>query len=149
MHWLLNTHVRRYHRHYHSSGHLWQGRFKAFAIEHDEHLLTVLRYVERNALRAGLVERAELWPWSSLHSELAHEPKPSYWDAGPVARRPGWLSWVNAPATEAEVRELRVCVERGRPYGSDGWQKAMAARLGVQASLRPRGRPRKKPLEDK
>ena len=55
MHWLLNTHVRRYHRHYHSSGHVWQGRFKAFPIEQDEHLLTVLRYAERNAQRAGLV----------------------------------------------------------------------------------------------
>src|SRR5579864_3129721 len=66
MQWLLTAHVRRYHRHYHSSGHVWQGRFKAFPIEQDEHLLTVLRYVERNPLRASLVERAESWPWSSL-----------------------------------------------------------------------------------
>ena len=66
MQWLLTIHVRRYHRHYHSSGHVWQGRFKAFPIEQDEHLLTVLRYVERNPLRAGLVERAEDWHWSSL-----------------------------------------------------------------------------------
>src|SRR5436190_718858 len=71
MHRLMNTHVRRYHRHYHGSGHVWRGRFKAFPIEADEHLLTVLRYVERNPLRAGLVERAELWPWSSLHGPAA------------------------------------------------------------------------------
>ena len=50
MQWLLTSHVRRYHRHYHGSGHVWQGRFKAFPIEEDEHLWTVLRYVERNAL---------------------------------------------------------------------------------------------------
>jgi putative transposase len=49
--WLLTSHVRRYHRHYHSSGHVWQGRFKAFPIQRDEHLLTVLRYVEWNPLR--------------------------------------------------------------------------------------------------
>ena len=55
MHWLLNTHVRRYHQRYHSSGHIWQGRFKAFPIEADEHLLTVLRYIERNPVRANLV----------------------------------------------------------------------------------------------
>ncbi len=85
MHWLLNTHVRRYHRHYHSSGHLWQGRFKAFAIAHDEHLLTVLRYVERNALRAGLVERAEQWPWSSLPWWCGREAKPPYWHEGVAA----------------------------------------------------------------
>ena len=66
MQWLLTSHVRRYHRHYHGSGHVWQGRFKAFPIQQDEHLLTVLRYVERNALTAGLVERAEQWRWGSL-----------------------------------------------------------------------------------
>lgn len=52
MQWLLTAHVRRYHRHYHGSGHVWQGRFKAFPIQRDEHLLTVMRYVERNPLRA-------------------------------------------------------------------------------------------------
>ena len=56
MQWLMTSHVRRYHRHYHGSGHVWQGRFKAFPIQDDEHYLTVLRYVERNPLRAGLVE---------------------------------------------------------------------------------------------
>ncbi len=60
MHWLQNAHVRRYHKHYHSSGHLWQGRFKAFPIQEDEHLLIVLRYVERNPLRANLVRRGKL-----------------------------------------------------------------------------------------
>jgi putative transposase len=63
MKWLLTAHVPRYH--YHSSGHVWQGRFRAFPIQEDEHLLTVLRYIERNPVRAGLVERAENWKWSS------------------------------------------------------------------------------------
>jgi putative transposase len=146
MHWLLNTHVRRYHRHYHSSGHLWQGRFKAFAIEHDEHLLRVLRYVERNALLAGLVQRAEDWPWSSLPAD--GEPRPAYWHEGPVARPAHWLDWVNAPANEMELAAIRVSTARGRPYGHPDWQTAIAVRLGVEASLRPRGRPRKRPVVD-
>jgi REP-associated tyrosine transposase len=66
MQWLLTAHVRRYHKHYAPSGHVWQGRFKAFPIEEDDHLLTVLRYVERNPLRAELARRAEKWAWSSL-----------------------------------------------------------------------------------
>ena len=53
MQWLLTAHVRHSHRHYQSSGHIWQGRFKAFPIQQDQHLLTVLRYIERNPLRAG------------------------------------------------------------------------------------------------
>ena len=62
------THTQRWHAHYHSagSGPLYQGRFKSFPIQRDEHLLTVLRYVERNPLRAGLVTRAEAWNWSGL-----------------------------------------------------------------------------------
>jgi putative transposase len=66
MHRLLTTHVRRYLTHYGHSGHVWQGRFKAFATQDDEPLLTLVRYVGRNPLRAGLVSRAEGWPWSSL-----------------------------------------------------------------------------------
>ena len=56
--WLLTSHVRRYHRHYGGSGHVWQGRFKSFPIQHDSHLLTVLRYVLRNPVRAGLAAHA-------------------------------------------------------------------------------------------
>src|SRR5947209_556299 len=56
--WLTLTHSVRWQTHYHStgSGHVYQNRFKAFPVEEDDHLYTVLRYVERNALRAGLVE---------------------------------------------------------------------------------------------
>src|SRR5205814_6664582 len=65
--WVSNTHVKRYRAHYpQTSGHLYQGRYKSFVVEADDHLLTLLRYAEGNPLRAGLVERAELWPWSSL-----------------------------------------------------------------------------------
>ena len=66
--WLTHTHVMRWHAHFGTSrtGHLYQGRFKAFPIQTDDQLYTVLRYVERNPLRAELVDRAENWRWSSL-----------------------------------------------------------------------------------
>jgi len=59
--WITATHTMRYHAHYHTSGegHIYQGRFKSFPLQDDGHFLTVCRYVERNALRAGLVARAE------------------------------------------------------------------------------------------
>ena len=66
MQWWMTSHVRRYHRHYRSHGHVWQGRFKIFPLQQDGHLLTVLRYVLRNPVHAGLVEQAVQWPWSSL-----------------------------------------------------------------------------------
>jgi putative transposase len=61
MRWLTVTHTQRWHASHRTSGTgpLYQGRFKSFPIEDDDHLLAVVRYVERNALRAKLVARAE------------------------------------------------------------------------------------------
>jgi putative transposase len=148
--WLTLTHAVRWHKHYGStgSGHVYQNRFKAFAVAEDEHLLTVLRYVERNALRAGLVRRAEEWPWSSLACRLA---------AGKVAQRrlhpspvvlgEEWLEAVNRSQTEGELDALRVSVARGRPFGSAGWVKGVVRRLGLEATVRARGRPQKQPTK--
>lgn len=141
MQWLLTAHVRRYHRHYGSSGHVWQGRFKAFPIQEDEHLLVVLRYVERNPLRARLVRRAERWRWCSLRA-LAGEPGGVPLHPGPAPRGDDWIDWVNRPQSEAELAALRKSIERGTPYGGEFWQRTTADRLGLESSLRPRGRPR-------
>ena len=144
MQWLLTSHVRRYHRHYRTSGHVWQGRFKAFPIEEDEHLLTVLRYVERNPVRAKTlgVRKAQRWPWSSIGSPPKDVERPPL-DVGPVPRGDGWLSWVNEPPAEAELAALHESLVRGRPFGTPAWQEATAKQLRLEHSLRPRGRPRK------
>jgi putative transposase len=143
MQWLLTAHVRRYHQHYHTSGHVWQGRFRAFPIQEDDHLLTVLRYIERNPVRAGLVGSGQAWLWSSAALlEADGRPRPVL-DPGPVPRPADWLAHVNEPQTEAEVERLRECLRRGRPFGTPVWMRRAARRLGLEASLRPRGRPRK------
>jgi putative transposase len=71
---LLVSHTQRYHRHYRSGGHIWQGRFKSPVIQNDEHLLAVLRYIEANPLRGALVQRAEEYPWSSYRAHGLGEP---------------------------------------------------------------------------
>jgi len=144
MQWLLTSHVRRYHRHYDSSGHVWQGRFKAFPIEDDEHLLTVMRYVERNPVRAKTIpiRKAQRWPWSSIGSP-PKDLEPPQVSAGPVPRGKDWLRWVNEPQTESELIALQESVNRDRPFGSQSWQEQTAKRLGLEHSLRPRGRPKK------
>ena len=143
MHWLQNTHVRRYHKHYGTSGHIWQGRFKAFPIEQDEHLLTVLRYVERNPLRAKLVRAAADWPWSSARLWQADSERPTWLTPGPVPRPRDWQAFVDAALTAAELESVRRSVTRGAPFGSAEWSQACAKEHGLEASLRPRGRPRK------
>ena len=143
MQWLLTAHVRRYHAHYQSSGHVWQGRFRAFPIQKDEHLLTVMRYIEANALRAHLVERAEDWPWSSLAVRRAKRA-PEFLHPGPVDRPRGWLAAVNRTLNDATMKTLRTCVNRGTPLGRAAWRVQTAKKLGLESSLRPRGRPRKR-----
>jgi putative transposase len=148
--WLTLTHSVRWHQHYHStgSGHVYQNRFKAFPVAEDEHLLTVLRYVERNPLRAGLVQRAEDWPWSSLACRIAGgEVAARRLRAWPVATSVDWRRWVNKVETEGELQALRRSVARGRPYGCDRWVHTVVQRLGLQATVRSRGRPRKRPAD--
>lgn len=133
MHWLLTSHVRRYHKRYGTDGHVWQGRFKAFPIEQDHHLLTVMRYVERNPLRANLVERAERWRWSSLHDlerNVTVIPLES-----PISRTSEWLTEVNAPQSHAEETALRSSIRRSRPYGGKNWMVKTAKALGLESSL--------------
>jgi len=88
--------------------------------------------VERNALRANLVERAESWRWSSLRRverEDAAFPILSTW---PLPRPTDWLQLVNQPQTEAEVAALRCCLNRGRPFGDPSWVTDTAKRLGLE-----------------
>ena len=141
MHWLLSSHVRCHHRRYETSGRIWQGRFKSFPIEQDEHLLTVLRYVERNPLRAGLVEHAEDWEWSSLPTWLK-SPRPKLLHEGPVQRWGEWLQFVNEPQTLAELQLLRTCAHRETPFGTNAWTVTTAQHLDLAWTLRAPGRPR-------
>jgi putative transposase len=141
---LSNRHVRRWLTSHDQvgSGHLYQGRYKSFACQDDDHLATVARYIERNPLRAKLVTRAQLWPWSSLgQSQLdAQDQVPlSEW---PVARRDDWTAWVNAAQTASEVDAIRKSVVEQRPYGSRQWVARSMGRLGWREPGKP-GRPRK------
>jgi putative transposase len=143
MQWLMTCHVRRYHKHYGGSGHVWQGRFKAFPIQQDEHLLTVLRYVERNPLRANLVNRAQDWTWSSLRLRAGGDNS-GLVSPSPVPLGRDWVAHVNRAQTEAEVMAVRRSIARGTPFGTDHWQQIAARRLGLESTLRPRGRPSKR-----
>jgi putative transposase len=141
---LTNTHVKRWKEHRHETGYgpLYQGRYKSFPVQTDDYFYQVLRYVERNALRANLVERAEQWRWSSLSPgrKESHDEILSAW---PLPRPANWIEFVNQPQTETELAALRHCVNRGKPFGENGWVETTAAQLGLAATLRPRGHPKK------
>lgn len=134
MQWWLTSHVRRYHRYYGGSGHVWQGRFKSFPIQQDQHLLTVLRYVLRNPVRARLVARTDEWPWSSPRY-------PQLTDPWPVDAPSSWVEWVEQPLFPPDLARVRESINRQAPFGSSPWQMQLARSAGLESTLRPRGRP--------
>ena len=149
--WLTVTHAQRYHAAHGTSGTgpLYQGRFKCFPIQSDGHLLTVLRYVERNPLRAELVRKAETWRWSSLwqwaQADSRLESLIAPW---PVTRPHNWAAVVNEPQTRAEEEALRCCVRRGQPFGNPDWLAQTVEQLGLEHTMRSRGRPRKSKVDE-
>jgi putative transposase len=145
--WLTLTHTQRWHAHRGTTGqgHVYQGRFKSFPIQDDDHFYTVCRYVERNALRANLVQSADEWRWSSLYiwKHGTAEQKASLLSDWPLPRRRSWLKHVNNALTEPELTAILKSITRGCPYGTDKWSKRKVKQLGLESTVTPRGRPRK------
>jgi len=143
--WLTLTHTQRWHAHRQSigTGHVYQGRFKSFPVQDDDHFYTVCRYVERNALQAKLVKHAEQWRWGSLyrwHAGTAEEKQLlAKW---PLRRKRSWLEHVNQALTESEFDALQRSIQRGSPFGQKKWTAQKVKQLGLQITMKPRGRPR-------
>jgi putative transposase len=142
MHRLTLTHAKRWNKAHgcERTGPLYQNRYAAIPVETGIHLRRVLRYVERNALRARLVKSAEDWRWSSLwHRVNGSQAVPlSEW---PTVPEPDWIRFVNEPHEAGELEALRSALEHGWPIGETQWRQETAARLRI--SLRREGRPRR------
>ena len=142
--WITLTHTQRYHA-YHGTvgyGHVYQGRFKSFPVQDDDHFHTVCRYVERNSLTARIVDRAEDYRWGSLYNWLGGDSVIEL-SAWPIRRLPRWVDRVNEALTKKELTAIRHCVARGKPFGDEGWSAATAKRSGLESTIRPPGRPKK------
>jgi putative transposase len=130
MHWLTLTHAKRWHAAHGSSstGPVYQNRYGAIPVQNDVHLLGLLRYVERNALRAGLVARAEEWRWGSLWAGAnfcTHLPLAAW----PILKPEGWVQLVNEAQSPTELEAIRGSIRRLKPFGSVQWRHAMALRM--------------------
>jgi putative transposase len=152
---LTVAHTRRYHQRHGSVGHVWQGRFKSPLIQADEHLLTVLRYIEANPLRAGMVKELETYRWSSYpvhglgRADELVAPFPG-WETfarTEAARLQKWRTWAHTPLTAKELDRVRQAVVSGRPLGAPSWVEATARQCDIPLGSRPRGRPRKAEVE--
>ena len=127
-------------------GHLWQGRFFSSPLD-DQYLWSAIRYVERNPVRAGMVEKAEdyLWSSASAHCGLKEDDilgKKEDWE-NMLVSTDDWSGWLAVKEDSERLDALRKHVEKGLPCGSESFVKALGDQIGRVLELRFQGRPRK------
>jgi putative transposase len=129
---------------FHRTGHMWQNRFYSCPVEAAAEW-RVIRYVEQNPVRAGIVETAAAYAWSSARAHSGLETSP-WFDCDWWMRRWTAESWA-AALTEAgeEAKAIRLATYSGRPYGSDTFVRTLETELGRTLGRRKGGRPPKRP----
>jgi putative transposase len=142
MHWVLTAQTQRHRVRYKSTGRIWQGRYKSIPVQSDRHLVMLLRYVERNPVRAGLVARARDWRWSSYSERISAPAGSNLLSPSPAVLPARWSDFVDEPQTTAEVEAIRSCITHDRPLGETEWTQGMIDRNQFAGTLHARGRPR-------
>ena len=147
MGWVSNTHTRRWHtlKKTIGQGHLYQGRYKSFLVQDNSYFLTVVRYVERNALRAKLVKKAENWKWSSawrrLNGSIEQKKMLSKW---PVSEPDDYIIWLNRSQPKEEENKIKGSIIKNIPFGKESWVNKIVDKFGIGQTMRGVGRPKVK-----
>lgn len=153
MHLLMTVHISRYRKHYPpaSPGHIYQSRYTNSLVEQGKSLFHVARYVEANALNAGLVKRAQDYEWSSASPSANDDERPdlSEW---PISKPKDWPTFVNLRTPSSELKRLQRLGARGAPIGTSDWTKGIAKVYRLEHTIRRNGRPSTReshvPIED-
>jgi putative transposase len=132
IHWAHGTYADYFNARYSLVGHLWQGRYRSSVMD-EHHLLNGIRYVERNPVRAGLVARAEDYPWSSAAARCGLRFDPLISDDLPLlADITDWSSWLAGVESEDDLRKMREHTERCYPIASDQFIREVEQKTGCR-----------------
>lgn len=124
-------------------GHLWRARFMSCALD-GPCVREEVRFVETNPVRAGLVERAEDYPWSSARAHVAGSGDPildGFFLTGEIG---DWSAYLQCRGDESLLARVRSRLKTGRPAGDAEFVKKLEGILGRRLEALPRGRPRKR-----
>lgn len=146
MHRLSNAHTRKVHASTgtNGSGHLYQGRYKSFLIDSENYLLSVIKYVERNAVRAKLVQNCEDWQWGSAWRRIYGTAQQKKLLGKTPAELPdNYLNWINTVDKIDDLKMIRVSVNKSVPYGRDKWVDKMVSKYHLESTMKSPGRPKK------
>ncbi|MDN5780724.1 MAG: transposase [Luteimonas sp.] len=146
------AHVQAFNFRHGRSGTLWQGRFKSCLVDTDRYLLTVIRYIEFNPVRAAMVARPEDHRWSSVHTRRgqACDPlltlHPLYLSLGhdSMQRAKAYGAWLRLGIGEDELADVRRHMAQERVLGDPRFQRMVERALNRPVTCRPVGRPRKR-----
>lgn len=146
MQWLTLTHTQQYRARTKTIGYgqLYQGRYKSFLVDTDQYLLAVIKYVERNPVRAKLVRTCEAWQWGSVHRRIRGTVKERTLLAkSPLDLPHNYRTWVNTAEKTEELKAVRTSVNKGKPFGTIKFMEHMVERYGLEITTKERGRPKK------
>ena len=122
-------------------GYLFQGRFGSVALD-EAHLIAAVRYVERNPVAAGLVAKAEAYPWSSARAHVLGKPDPLLTSHFLKERITDWAAFLQDPTDDALGKALSRHGSVGRPMGSQGFLEQLEHLTGRRLRRgRPAGQP--------
>jgi putative transposase len=144
MQWITLTHTQQYHAKAKTIGygHLYQGRYRAFLVEKDSYLLAVLKYIERNPVRAKLSTLVQSWQWGSGYRRISGTADSKKLLAElPSALPKNYRSWVNTADKSDDIEAIRHSVNKGKPLGTIDWVERIVKKFGLEMTTRQRGRP--------
>lgn len=146
MHRLSNAHTRKVHARTNTngSGHLYQGRYKSFLVDSEKYLLAIIKYTERNAVRAKIVRFCEDWRWGSAWRHIygtAQQKK--MLDQAPIDLPDDYIGWINTAEKLDDLNTIRVSINKSVPYGSGPWVEKMVSKHHLESTLKSPGRPKK------
>lgn len=150
---LNRLYVQRINARFERTGHLWAGRFKASVVGSERYLLSCMRYIELNPVRAGMVAHPQDYPWSSWHANVGKRrsrlvtPHPEYVALGAtdVECQENYRAWVLQDEQEHEITQLRNATQQNATFGSARFAHQIEQMLGRDVTIKSRGRPKKEP----
>lgn len=136
-------------RSYRRTGSLWEGRFKSSLVQSEAYLLTCMRYIELNSVRANMVNDSAQYRWSSYRynglgqADERLAPHPLYLELGKNegVRQAAYRALFRCELDEAALSDIRLALAQGQPLGSERFREIMCAAVGVRRAQRRPGRP--------
>jgi len=131
-------------RRYHKTGRLWESRYYSCIIDAEDYLWTVARYIEQNPVHAGIVKKAEDYPYSSARAHItAAQDEVLNEELVSAEERADYIKLIRSIITEKEAKFIRLSTKKGLPLGSDSFLKEIEGRLKVSFKNKKSGRPKK------